>query len=350
MCVYNAMPYLSEAIASILLQTHTDFELLIIDNASMDGSLAYIQSLHDDRIRLLCNEKNMGLAYSRTRALHEAKAHYIAIMDADDWAYPDRLAKQYTFMEAHPEITVCGTQLVEYETGIVRSLLLNPNELKSFLLFTSSVANPTILFRKKVVLRYISSYDETMPPAEDYDFLARLSEHSEIQFANMPDILLRYRVFPEKDRTEYYILQKKNADRVRERLIRHLGIQPTYAEMQTHTLLISDNLPNCKNELLVAFEWIQKIIHANTKSKRYDAQSLEYVLALYWFNLCYMACKRGIFALGIYSRLQILHYHKSYFRVYALMSLHYIMGIFFPFGTKRRKFVKNFFDKIKNIY
>ena len=106
--VYNREKYLRGAIESILAQTFTDFELLVIDDGSTDGSREAIRSYHDPRIRLMCNETNQGIPKTRNRGIQFARGEYLAFLDSDDWAYPERLAKQVAFLDSHPDYAAVG--------------------------------------------------------------------------------------------------------------------------------------------------------------------------------------------------------------------------------------------------
>ena len=121
--------YLQEAINSILSQTYTNFELLVIDDCSQDGSVDYIKSIKDDRIKIFINENNRGPAVTRNRGLEEAKGKYIAIMDSDDIALPTRLEKQVEFMENHTDVFVCGTWFEKFGTiNMVRKPIIDDFE------------------------------------------------------------------------------------------------------------------------------------------------------------------------------------------------------------------------------
>src|SRR3989338_10709157 len=109
MSVYNGMPYLPEAVKSILNQTYKNFEFIIIDDASTDQSTKYLRFLKDKRIKLIKNSKNLGLAASLNKALKFAKGEYIARMDADDISLPKRFEKQVKFFKKHPSVDICGT-------------------------------------------------------------------------------------------------------------------------------------------------------------------------------------------------------------------------------------------------
>jgi len=130
MMVYNAERYLRQAIDSVLNQTFTDFELLFLDDASTDRSLEIIQSYSDPRIRLIRNENNRGVAYSRSKALPLARGEYVAVLDADDVALPERLQVQVSYLDSHPDICLVGSscQVIE-EDGSVRFIYHEPTDL-----------------------------------------------------------------------------------------------------------------------------------------------------------------------------------------------------------------------------
>src|SRR3972149_6665359 len=94
MAVYNGLPYLRQAIESVLTQSFTSFELLVVDDASSDGSVACVRSFNDPRVRLVCNERNLRQTASLNRGLELARGEYIARLDQDDLCAPDRLEKQ----------------------------------------------------------------------------------------------------------------------------------------------------------------------------------------------------------------------------------------------------------------
>ena len=125
MPAYNAEKYIREAIDSILAQTYTDFEFIIIDDASTDATASIVESYSDERIRFFRNEHNMGVANTLNRGLDLAVGEYIARMDSDDISLPERFAKQVEFMDTHTDVIVCGSNAIvfgdginEYKTGV----------------------------------------------------------------------------------------------------------------------------------------------------------------------------------------------------------------------------------------
>lgn len=199
MPVYNGEKYLREAIDSILAQTFTDFEFLIINDGSKDQSEKIIRSYKDKRIRLINNTKNLGFSATVNRGLDLAKGKYIARMDCDDLSAPTRLEKQVAFMEKHPDYGVCGTlfALIDEnrqinEMGGVK--MLGDEDLKTAMLFGNVFAHGETMIRKSVLDKYHFRYNPEFTPCEDYDLWARMSEVT--KFKTLQEVLYFYMVHP----------------------------------------------------------------------------------------------------------------------------------------------------------
>jgi glycosyltransferase involved in cell wall biosynthesis len=196
MGVHNGLPYLDDAIASILEQTFGDFEFLIIDDASTDGSREAVRrwAARDDRIRLLALACNRGLGYVLRRGLEEARAPLVARMDADDLALPDRLEAQVDFMRRHPEVHVLGGWTEDCDAeGRVTRLRLTPtrHERIADLVWTCPFLHPTVMMRRNAI-QAVGSYDPSLRKRQDYDLWFRALEGG-LGFANLPKTLVRYR-------------------------------------------------------------------------------------------------------------------------------------------------------------
>lgn len=203
MAVYNGEKYVREAIESILTQTFQDFEFIIIDDGSTDGTaaiLAHYQRM-DPRIRVARNRENEGQPASLNKGCHLAKGKYIARIDADDVALIDRFKKQVAFLDTHPRVAVLGGAM-EYidengaSTGIV---VRNPTRdilIKRILLSgTSCIFHSTAMFRKDAFLA-AHGYRRAFRDAEDYDLWLRMADHNAL--ANLADCLVRYRIHPQQ--------------------------------------------------------------------------------------------------------------------------------------------------------
>lgn len=195
MSVYNCERYLELAIESVLNQTFGDFEFIIINDGSTDGTSAILdryEQLHD-RISVY-RQDNQGLIPSLNRGCRIARGKYIARMDADDISLPERFARQLSHLETHPQIGVLGTR-VEYidEGGLAQGKWRVPTSAsltRWSLLFGNSLAHPSVMMRRGVIER-LGFYRPCALHVEDYDLWVRASEVTEI--ANIPDILLQRR-------------------------------------------------------------------------------------------------------------------------------------------------------------
>lgn len=197
MPVYNGEPYLRAAIDSILNQSFTDFEFLIINDGSTDQSLKTIKSCKDRRIRLVNQRSNLGLIETLNRGFAIAKGRLIARMDCDDICMPERLNKQVAFMEEHPGVGVCGTW-IEYFMGkeLVMNFPVTHEEIVQAMPYFNPMAHPTLVIRREVLQTQSVLFDAAYPHVEDYELWTRLVQVT--RFANLPEVLLKYRIHPQQ--------------------------------------------------------------------------------------------------------------------------------------------------------
>lgn len=192
MPVYNAAPYLREAIDSILSQTFADFEFLIINDGSTDTSEGIIKSYQDSRIRYLKNAQNLGLVNTLNLGLEAAQGEYIARMDADDISLPTRFARQVAYMDQHPQVGACGTAYRYFgEVNEIKWLPSDHREAFTLLSSTSCLGHPTSLIRRSILHRYQIRYEKEYEYAEDYALWVRIGQVSHL--CSLPELLLLYR-------------------------------------------------------------------------------------------------------------------------------------------------------------
>jgi glycosyltransferase involved in cell wall biosynthesis len=190
---YNASAYIREAIESIILQTHKQLQILILDDGSVDDTLKIIRSFDDNRIELFTTIRNRGQAYQLNLGIQKAKGDFIAIMHADDIADIHKLEKQVNFMKANPEVGICGTwvNLIGDKIGVWTYPLKN-QDCKNLLLNAVPFAHPAVMIRTGIIKSLITPYEQAMVPAEDYDLWVRLALITD--FANLQEPLLHYRI------------------------------------------------------------------------------------------------------------------------------------------------------------
>lgn len=217
MSVYNGEKYLREAIDSILDQTFTDFEFLIINDGSTDRTAEILQSYDDSRIRVINNEKNIGLTKSLNKGLKMARSEYIARMDADDVSMPTRLEKEVAFLDENKNVGLVGTYyLMMNENGKVLhtvKCLTKGKELKEKLLEGNQFGHGSVMFRAECIER-VGLYREEVGSAEDYDLWLRISEVYDV--VNIPEPLYKWRFNLKSISFRKKVQQDKFAELVRE--------------------------------------------------------------------------------------------------------------------------------------
>jgi len=194
--VYNAKPYLHDAIHSVLDQTYKNIELLIIDDGSTDGSVDIIRSFKDPRIVFLQHVANNGLIATLNEGLEKARGEYIARMDADDiWTNPQKLEKQLEYFDHSPDCVLVGTwaTLID-EDGSSLGSIRYPYEdsaIRKHLLMKNYFVHPSVLFKKDAALK-AGGFSISEKHVEDYGLWLRLGTYG--TFANIPEYLMAYRV------------------------------------------------------------------------------------------------------------------------------------------------------------
>lgn len=191
MPVYNAEKHLREAIDSVLNQTMPAFEFIIIDDGSTDSSVAIVQSYQDPRIRFYKNEKNSGISFTLNRGIELAETNLIARMDADDICLPNRLERQYAFIQARPEgaLFSCWVEEITEEKEPIRIEKYFPYEYFYNLTFAFLQYHPSLVFNRDAV-KSIGMY--TVPYGEDYELVWQLSRR--FKMYHQPEVLLQYRI------------------------------------------------------------------------------------------------------------------------------------------------------------
>jgi glycosyltransferase involved in cell wall biosynthesis len=192
MSVYNGQKYLSEAIESILNQTFTDFEFIIINDASIDNSLEIIRSYDDSRIHIITNETNIGLTKSLNKAIKGARGKYNARQDADDISLPIRFAEQLSYLEQHPKVALLGTSVYHIdEQGKVLGQVIVPVKPGDALLKENQFNHGSTIFNKNVVVE-LGGYNELLKYSQDYELWLRISRHHEVSNLSRPLYKLRF--------------------------------------------------------------------------------------------------------------------------------------------------------------
>ena len=297
MAVYNSELYVGESIESILNQKFKDFEFIIINDGSTDRSLEIVKSYKDKRIKLIDNKKNMGHTDCLNQGINISRGEYIARMDSDDVSLPNRLATQVSFMDSHPEIAVCGTWVKTIGEGksFTNRLLTDPDDIKTNLLFYTSLAHPTVMIRKSFLIKHNLRYSiatDRDENSEDYGLWSEMANFGYL--ANIPKVLLHYRIRPESVSSVHSKKQKTGASLVRRKLLIKLGLLPSEKDIETHNSTKPSHGENIISFLDKEEIWLMKIIGANNQSKIYKEKSLDKIIYERWRVLCGLNTKNGL--------------------------------------------------------
>lgn len=290
MSVYNSEKYLAEAIESILNQTFTDFEFLIINDASTDSSRDIITSYNDSRIKLIENESNIGLTKSLNKGIELTQGKYIARMDADDISMPKRFEKQIAFMEKHPNIGVCGgwCSFINEKSiklyGLWKTYKSN-DEIKSGLIFNTQFCHSTILIRKQQIDKYNLRYDENMYYAQDYAFSIDCTL-KKIESYNIQEMLVKYRTY--RQINEEKNLGQKNTVLIYQKkyITKLFGIEQT--EFESYRFILEKLYLNSlkeEKEIYELIDFLNKLVKSSNTHNSINNSILKSFLFNHIFHL-----------------------------------------------------------------
>jgi len=294
MSAYNSEKYIKEAIESILNQTFTDFEFIIINDASTDSTESIIKSFDNPMIKLIKNEKNLGLTKSLNIGLDLAKGKYIARMDADDISIPERFQKQFDLMEKNPDIDICGTwyEFIGEKSGVVRYPELD-DEIKSNLMFHDCICHPSVFIRKESLDKHELKYNEEFKYAQDYELWCRVRKT--LKFANIPCVLLKYRIVNTDKDSDKLREQSGLTDVVLKKNLDDSGVSLNDKEKELFCLYIArESKVGDSSEILETLEVVKKL-HEFFK----EAPFFNEILLFRWWRNLYLNKYQGVIVLKV---------------------------------------------------
>ncbi|MCJ8013885.1 glycosyltransferase [Paenibacillus sp. KQZ6P-2] len=279
MPVYNTVKYIEDAVESILGQTYKDFEFLIIDDCSNDGTQEYLEELKDPRIKLIRHSRNKGLVYSLNEGVELAKGKYIARMDSDDISSPHRLKKQLEYLEKHPDVGVLGTYMTLFHNGQKIPKPKTHDEICCWQLFYCCMGHPTVVMRSDILKNNKILYDPKYLHAEDYEIWNRLGMITKIE--NLPKYLYSYRIHDSQVSTSQRRIQDQTADKVRIAQLNRMGITPTPEEYKIHMKFQSYNIKvHDYEDYSKALAWANKLLEHNERCRIYHQETLNRILSI----------------------------------------------------------------------
>ncbi len=288
MPVYNSEIYLGEAVESVLNQTFKNFEFLILNDGSTDRSGEIIRKYAgmDKRIKIFNSGRNRGLVHQLNKGMKLSKAKYIARMDSDDISLPRRLERQFLFMEENPSMGVCGAWMEAFceEKKHIRIQPAGHGEIFAGLLFKTRIWHTTVMMRISTLSGSAQLYRPEFIHVEDYELWVRLGL-SGVRFANIPEVLLRYRLHEKSVCGSFAAPQERNAGKVREIILNRLELEPGKEELELHNLLASGAATD-RAGIERASVWLEKARRANQAKKLFSECFLYKELCRAWLNLC----------------------------------------------------------------
>ena len=199
---YNSVDFVEDTVRSIMNQTYTNIEIVIVDDASTDGTMKILEKLskEDKRIKLSQNKKNLGITGNMNNGILKCTGKYIAILDGDDWAYPYRLEEQVKLMEKDEEVVLCSGYMdicdEDLNVQTTRKYPLKDTEIRKVMVKYNPISHPSSMWRKDSLLK-TDLYSKNFPICRDYDLIVRISEFG--KYENVPKSLIKYRVRKESE-------------------------------------------------------------------------------------------------------------------------------------------------------
>ena len=291
--VHNRAQYVGEAIESILRQTYSDFELLLIDDGSSDGTGEVLRSYADERVRLVRHERNLGIARTRNDGVRLARGDYVAFLDSDDIAYPMRLEKQIAFLDSHPDYAAVGAWVSWMDQSgrpmkRVKRRPASSGEIAALRVLRSGVENTASMGRTTVLRDY--PHNEAYDGAEDYELWARIAARHKL--SNLQEVLVRRRVHGQQ-------ITKVKADGIRlenqaihANQLARLDVAFTTKDLERHALLRGmqkRNFAPDRSYVEWANRWLLRLHEANHRTMTYPEPEFSGLLGKLWFRVCWHA-------------------------------------------------------------
>lgn len=275
MPVYNSEQYIEEALQSIVQQTYTNLDILIVDDGSTDRSVELIRQFQDPRIRLIQNERNRGIPYTRNVGLREARGKYIAIMDSDDVAAPTRIERQVAFLEENETIDAVASDYIQFGGKVskkVKAPFHQPEALKVMLLFYNPIANPSVMMRKQTLVENGLTYHEDFFVAQDYQLWSQLIKVGNICI--MPEYLLHYRFGHEniskKSNQEKQLKRKALIASIHRDLLNYYDVGLTEEELESFNEFFTESYGGQVQNWDSLEQVITKLKSWNQETKTFD--------------------------------------------------------------------------------
>jgi hypothetical protein len=309
--VRNGAPHLRTALRSLARQSLRDFEVLVLDDASSDGSADIAGRFGDARVRVVRHEKPQGLARVLNGGLAEARGEFIARMDADDVAAPRRLERQVAFLRSEPGVAGCGTWLRCFGQGrpYLARYPIGASTVRAYALFDNPLAHPSACWRHEAFREHGLRYDESVGPGQDYDLWLRAL--AVVDLDNVPEPLLRYRIHAGAVSGRQGGASDERARDLQRGLLGRLGADAGEASLSFHRLVGHGAAMTTPEELARAEAWLQHLQGLNLRTRVYDAAGLARAVGFVWLRVCLNSARYGRWAWAHYRTSPLALHHEA---------------------------------------
>lgn len=286
MPVYNAADYLADAIESILCQTFRDFELILIDDGSTDGSLQIAGRFNDSRLKIVRNASNLGVATALNIGISKSRGPFLARMDADDISRPERLERQLLFMRWHETIGVCGSwvRCFDDKRFFTYRYPVGSECVRAYMLFANPLAHPSVMIDRQKFENHHLFYDPQYAAAQDYALWVRCRQRFALD--NLPVALVDVRKNAQGVTHSRFSQSNAVSLALQKSLLLEMGLNVSDALLHFHRQVGNGSGMRSEKELRIARKWLLRIIHANAKCGIYNPHGMRQAVAMIWFRVC----------------------------------------------------------------
>jgi glycosyltransferase involved in cell wall biosynthesis len=288
MAAYNAEKYLNRAVDSILKQTYTNLQLVIVNDGSTDSTKEIVMRYNDPRIKYVENESNSGLVFTRNKGINESTGKYIAVLDSDDIAVTDKIERQVNFLEQNEDYGFCATYYTtidvdDNQTSNV-TMPLSDEDIKTYLCIDNCICNSTIMVKADLIKN--AGYAQGADYIEDTELLQRLAKITRIR--TLPFFGTLYRVHANNISTVKKVKMFALIKELNRIKLNDMGISFSERELDMHSALIvyDNSLFKGRQELVELENWILNLDDKLKNKKQYNIKIMYKVLVEKWLVAC----------------------------------------------------------------
>jgi glycosyltransferase involved in cell wall biosynthesis len=297
---YNVGKYIGATLDSLSRQTFKDFEIIVVDDCSTDNTVDSVIAFPDKRIRLIKQQKNLGVAEARNKGIENSKGEFIALLDSDDIAVKNRLERQVDILKNNPDIGMVGSyvRVIREDGTKTKRIWKRPtckHEASMQLIFRNTLAT-SMMFRRDSVP---DGLYRKIPVAEDYDFNVRFAERKKV--VSIGEVLTLYRVRESGLTHSKQELMEAHVREIMRAQLETLGLQPTVYQLDLNRHIGGHTFETTATLLQDVEAWLTILQSANKNSGRFNTNDFDRVLAMEWFDVCDFGASIGPQAISIWK-------------------------------------------------